>query len=268
MSGPATVTAAVLVIGDEILSGRTKDRNIGYIAEYLARLGVDVREARVVPDVEDEIVAALDALQKPLRLRRDDRRHRTDPRRHHRGRGRPRLRGFDRRGPARDGDHDGALSSRGPDPGAAADGAHPGRRRPHRQSDLQGPGISHRQCVRARRRALGDAGDARFRRQVDDDRRGDAGRDGRSGRGARRALRRGAGPDRRGASGRLDRLLSVVQGRALQQPDRGARQGRRRASPPRARRSSRCWSPSEATASRSEPTGFDPSQRLTPPRSA
>ncbi len=64
MSGPTTITAAVLVIGDEILSGRTKDRNIGYIAEYLARVGVDVREARVVPDVEDEIVAALDALRK------------------------------------------------------------------------------------------------------------------------------------------------------------------------------------------------------------
>jgi molybdenum cofactor synthesis domain-containing protein len=64
MNGPATVTAAILVIGDEILSGRTKDRNIGYIAEYLARLGVDVREARVVPDVEEEIVAALDALRK------------------------------------------------------------------------------------------------------------------------------------------------------------------------------------------------------------
>src|SRR5271166_4048661 len=61
MSGALTVTAAVLVIGDEILSGRTKDRNIGYIAEYLTRVGVDVREARVVPDVEDEIVAALNA---------------------------------------------------------------------------------------------------------------------------------------------------------------------------------------------------------------
>jgi molybdenum cofactor synthesis domain-containing protein len=59
----AAVTAAVLVIGDEILSGRTKDRNIGYIAEYLARVGVDVREARVVPDVEDEIVAALNGLR-------------------------------------------------------------------------------------------------------------------------------------------------------------------------------------------------------------
>ena len=57
------VTAAVLVIGDEILSGRTKDRNIGYIAEYLAGIGVDLREARVVPDDEAEIVAALNALR-------------------------------------------------------------------------------------------------------------------------------------------------------------------------------------------------------------
>ena len=57
------MTAAVLVIGDEILSGRTKDKNLGYIAEYLAGIGIDVREARVVPDVEKEIVAALDALR-------------------------------------------------------------------------------------------------------------------------------------------------------------------------------------------------------------
>jgi molybdenum cofactor synthesis domain-containing protein len=60
---PEAVTAAILVIGDEILSGRTKDRNIGYIAEYLAKVGVDVREVRVVPDVEDEIVAAVNALR-------------------------------------------------------------------------------------------------------------------------------------------------------------------------------------------------------------
>ncbi len=58
-----TVTAAILVIGDEILSGRTKDRNIGYIAEYVAKVGVDVREVRVVPDIEDEIVAAINALR-------------------------------------------------------------------------------------------------------------------------------------------------------------------------------------------------------------
>jgi molybdenum cofactor synthesis domain-containing protein len=63
MDKPTTVTAAVLMIGDEILSGRTKDRNLGYIAEYLAKIGVDVREARVVPDVEDDIVAGLNALR-------------------------------------------------------------------------------------------------------------------------------------------------------------------------------------------------------------
>src|SRR5262245_47763020 len=57
------VTAAVLVIGDEILSGRTKDKNIGYIAEYLTNIGVEVREVRVVPDIEAEIITALDALR-------------------------------------------------------------------------------------------------------------------------------------------------------------------------------------------------------------
>jgi molybdenum cofactor synthesis domain-containing protein len=59
-----TVTAALLVIGDEILSGRTKDKNIGYIAEYLANIGVDLKEVRVVPDEEEEIVAALNALRR------------------------------------------------------------------------------------------------------------------------------------------------------------------------------------------------------------
>ena len=57
------VTAGLLVIGDEILSGRTKDKNIGYIAEYLTTIGVDLREVRVVPDVAEEIVAALNALR-------------------------------------------------------------------------------------------------------------------------------------------------------------------------------------------------------------
>ena len=59
----ATVTAAILVIGDEILSGRTKDKNIGYIAEYLTNLGIDLKEVRVVPDEEKEIVEALNALR-------------------------------------------------------------------------------------------------------------------------------------------------------------------------------------------------------------
>src|ERR1700747_2036442 len=56
-------TAAILVIGDEILSGRTKDKNIGYIAEYLTGIGVDLKEVRVVPDEEGEIVAAVNALR-------------------------------------------------------------------------------------------------------------------------------------------------------------------------------------------------------------
>src|SRR5712691_3609929 len=58
------VTAAILVIGDEILSGRTKDKNIGYIADYLGALGIDLKEVRIVPDEEPEIVAALNALRR------------------------------------------------------------------------------------------------------------------------------------------------------------------------------------------------------------
>ncbi|MDT2023791.1 molybdopterin-binding protein [Methylocella sp. CPCC 101449] len=57
------ITAAILVIGDEILSGRTKDANIGYIADYMTLIGVDLKEVRVVPDEEAEIVAAVNALR-------------------------------------------------------------------------------------------------------------------------------------------------------------------------------------------------------------
>src|ERR1700704_5549975 len=57
------VTAALLVIGDEILSGRTKDKNIGYIAEYLTAVGIDLMEVRVVGDEEASIVDALNALR-------------------------------------------------------------------------------------------------------------------------------------------------------------------------------------------------------------
>jgi molybdenum cofactor synthesis domain-containing protein len=56
-------TAAVLLIGDEILSGRTKDANLGYIADYLTVVGIDLKEARVVSDEEADIVAALNALR-------------------------------------------------------------------------------------------------------------------------------------------------------------------------------------------------------------
>src|SRR5207247_9667134 len=57
------VTAGILVIGDEILSGRTKDKNIGFIAEYLTNIGIDLKEVRVVADEEPDIIAALDALR-------------------------------------------------------------------------------------------------------------------------------------------------------------------------------------------------------------
>ncbi|MGQ0741868.1 MAG: competence/damage-inducible protein A [Alphaproteobacteria bacterium] len=57
------VTAALLVIGDEILSGRTADVNIHHIARVLSGIGIDLCEVRVVPDVEAEIVAALNALR-------------------------------------------------------------------------------------------------------------------------------------------------------------------------------------------------------------
>src|SRR5712664_2662331 len=56
--------AGILVIGDEILSGRTKDKNIGFIADYLTNIGIDLKEVRVVADEEADIIAALDALRK------------------------------------------------------------------------------------------------------------------------------------------------------------------------------------------------------------
>lgn len=59
----ADVTAAVLVIGDEILSGRTKDRNIGYIAETFTALGIRLCEVRVIGDEKDEIVATVRELR-------------------------------------------------------------------------------------------------------------------------------------------------------------------------------------------------------------
>ena len=60
---PQAVTAAVLVIGDEILSGRTKDKNIGTIADYLTAIGIDLREVRIVPDEAPMIVEAVNALR-------------------------------------------------------------------------------------------------------------------------------------------------------------------------------------------------------------
>ena len=61
--GAPIVTAAVLIIGNEILSGRTQDANLAYIAQGLAAAGVVLREARVIPDVADTIVAVVNELR-------------------------------------------------------------------------------------------------------------------------------------------------------------------------------------------------------------
>ena len=73
MRQDAIVTAAMIVIGDEILSGRTKDKNIGFVADYLTGLGIDLKEVRIVADEQDDIVEAVvraQVLAEPPRLRR------------------------------------------------------------------------------------------------------------------------------------------------------------------------------------------------------
>lgn len=63
MPTPDEVTAGLVVIGDEILSGRTKDVNIGAVADFCTDLGIELREVRVVSDETDDIVAAVNALR-------------------------------------------------------------------------------------------------------------------------------------------------------------------------------------------------------------
>jgi molybdenum cofactor synthesis domain-containing protein len=57
------VTAALLVIGDEILSGRTADRNIHYVAEHMTRVGIRLKEVRVVADEVGAIIGAVNELR-------------------------------------------------------------------------------------------------------------------------------------------------------------------------------------------------------------
>ncbi|GLQ07290.1 competence/damage-inducible protein A [Sneathiella chinensis] len=58
------VTAAMLVIGDEILSGRTQDKNVSFVATALGEIGIQLREVRIIPDVEQEIVDAINHFRK------------------------------------------------------------------------------------------------------------------------------------------------------------------------------------------------------------
>ncbi len=63
MTGDDTYTAAVIVIGNEILSGRTQDTNTAFIAEKLGKLGVRLAEVRIIPDIESKIVETLNELR-------------------------------------------------------------------------------------------------------------------------------------------------------------------------------------------------------------
>lgn len=63
MSDPKRVTAAVLIIGNEILSGRTKDANLPFLGTELNLMGIQMREARVVADIEEEVIDAVNTLR-------------------------------------------------------------------------------------------------------------------------------------------------------------------------------------------------------------
>jgi molybdenum cofactor synthesis domain-containing protein len=64
MSENSTITACCIIIGNEVLSGRTKDANLGWLAERLTGMGIRMAEARVIPDVEDVIINAVNEARK------------------------------------------------------------------------------------------------------------------------------------------------------------------------------------------------------------
>ena len=194
-------TAAMLTIGDEILSGRTRDTNMPHLARALAAAGIDLREARVVPDVADGDRRRGQRAARALRPRLHLGRHRPDPRRHHRRRDRRRLRRRHRRARGRPRDPRDQLRQPGdrPERRPAAHGAHPRRRDADRQPGVQGAGLHARQRPRHGRRAGGVRGDGRGPRAAPDRRRAAAQRDG-----ARDARRRRA---RRAAAARSPRRI-------------------------------------------------------------
>ena len=59
----AKYSASVLVIGDEILSGRTQDTNSNYIAKKMAEIGIDTSEIRVIPDIKEVIIKSVNELR-------------------------------------------------------------------------------------------------------------------------------------------------------------------------------------------------------------
>ncbi|HCM83226.1 MAG TPA: molybdopterin-binding protein [Alphaproteobacteria bacterium] len=63
-ANPPEIKAAMLIIGDEILSGRTQDKNLAWLSDYLGKLGIQMAEVRVVPDVHEKIVSAVNELRR------------------------------------------------------------------------------------------------------------------------------------------------------------------------------------------------------------
>ena len=66
MTKNTKVNAAILIIGNEILSGRTQDTNTSTLATWLNSIGVKVEEVRVIPDIEKTIIDTLNTLRKPM----------------------------------------------------------------------------------------------------------------------------------------------------------------------------------------------------------
>lgn len=60
---PKSVTAAMIIIGNEVLSGRTQDKNLSFVAQMLGEIGVDMQEARIIPDVLETVVATVNELR-------------------------------------------------------------------------------------------------------------------------------------------------------------------------------------------------------------
>jgi len=63
VSAPANPTACVVVIGNEVLSGRTQDANIRYLATRLGEMGIPVREVRIIPDVTEVIIRTINEVR-------------------------------------------------------------------------------------------------------------------------------------------------------------------------------------------------------------
>ena len=197
--GEAPATAAVLVIGDEILSGRTQDVNTQYIANYLAQIGVDLREVARRAGRRGRNRRGAKCAARPLFLCLHNRRHRADPRRHHRRRHRQGFRARDDRGPARHRHAARALHRGRADAPAPPHGANAQRRRARAQRPLQGAGILDRQCDRDGRRAGHHAVDDGRGRAAVARRGAGSGRDGRGGLDPGRKLRHAARRDRQSA---------------------------------------------------------------------